>query len=409
MLVMWWGGLRGAVGLALALTVMRTNETDNKTGRLIVFHVGGTAMLTLVLNATTCGKLVQCLGLARKNIAHTLTMKQFEIKMNAYTVAEFQKVRNAPRFNLADGEKVKEIILALKDVDLDAKPVEDIDSRQVLFQGEDKQEQVIDLDAEKVEEHMLISARKMYYKLLRHQYWHMIDDDLLPPETSSSTVLLESVDAVSPLQTMCDFDALVHHMSVGNASGYSIIAAMLRGWRDLIDGTGIGGSVVPLTRGFTKFDAYGIVCCMDAHDKARKALIDLDFEPTDEMYRAQYEVINESMQQTEHIKTFLENNKVDDEIISVCRTKMLVLYLLKKREKYVKHLVDKGVLCAADMEGLLENSDHAMRAALELQPSSPGSSDPMNVLLSDGSVRKRSSHVSLGKHSLRAYDSGKAN
>lgn len=364
-------------------------------------------MWTLVLNATTCAKLVKCLGLAKKSPAHILNMKQFEKQMHTHVVKEFYSIRDAPRFDLADDQKVKEIVSSFAKVNVDAMHAKDVDSRQVSLQAEDKHEQVIDLDAKKTEEEILVSVRIMYYKVLKHEYWKMIDGDLLPSKTSTSTILLESVDAASPLHPLCDFDALLEHISTGNRSSYYIVAAMQRVVGDLVNGTGIGRKIVPLIRGFTRFDAYGLLCCMDAHYLARMTLMDLDFAPTSEIYRAHYEVIQESIQQTQHIKTFLTNNAIDDEIISLVRTKMLILYLLKKKEKIVMNWVEKGVLCDADKEVLLEESDEEVRKAWALQPSSTSSSKPMDLTLTDQVRPRPSSQVSMGSNRLKQYSFGK--
>jgi len=56
-----------AVGLALALSMRGQLQSCGKkrTGDLIVFHVGGFAGLTLLINATTCGALLTTLGLTK--------------------------------------------------------------------------------------------------------------------------------------------------------------------------------------------------------------------------------------------------------------------------------------------------------------------------------------------------------
>jgi sodium/hydrogen exchanger 10/11 len=65
-LVMTWGGLRGAVGLALAIQVNSEralgNIEEDKAVR-VLFFTGGIAALTLVINATTCPMLVNWLGI----------------------------------------------------------------------------------------------------------------------------------------------------------------------------------------------------------------------------------------------------------------------------------------------------------------------------------------------------------
>merc|ERR1719199_1623743 len=65
--VMGWGGLRGAVGLALALVVARDMDIEKEVGILILFHVSGIAALTLFVNACTCKPLVEALGLTERH------------------------------------------------------------------------------------------------------------------------------------------------------------------------------------------------------------------------------------------------------------------------------------------------------------------------------------------------------
>merc|ERR1719387_303536 len=65
---MTWGGLRGAVGLALAIqvTVDRADgQLSNKEADRVLFFVGGIAALTLVINATTCPRVVNNLGVTQ--------------------------------------------------------------------------------------------------------------------------------------------------------------------------------------------------------------------------------------------------------------------------------------------------------------------------------------------------------
>jgi NhaP-type Na+/H+ or K+/H+ antiporter len=70
--VMWWGGLRGAVGLALAMIVAEDSYWDqpwiDKDARATfkegtVYHVGLIATMTLVINGPLTGPLVRYLGL----------------------------------------------------------------------------------------------------------------------------------------------------------------------------------------------------------------------------------------------------------------------------------------------------------------------------------------------------------
>ncbi|CAJ1394481.1 unnamed protein product [Effrenium voratum] len=67
-LVITWGGLRGAVGLSLAIQVAKDRAggvLSYEDAHRVLFYVGGVAALTLVVNATTSPLLVSVLGITR--------------------------------------------------------------------------------------------------------------------------------------------------------------------------------------------------------------------------------------------------------------------------------------------------------------------------------------------------------
>lgn len=67
-LVMTWGGLRGAIGLALAIQVQVDKAGDKvsqKDADRVLFYVSGIASLTLMINASTCPALVKWLGITQ--------------------------------------------------------------------------------------------------------------------------------------------------------------------------------------------------------------------------------------------------------------------------------------------------------------------------------------------------------
>jgi len=56
--VMAYGGLRGAVGLCLALMVKENPHIKDEIKDIILFHTGGIALLTLTVNAMTIKYIV---------------------------------------------------------------------------------------------------------------------------------------------------------------------------------------------------------------------------------------------------------------------------------------------------------------------------------------------------------------
>jgi NhaP-type Na+/H+ or K+/H+ antiporter len=62
-----YAGLRGAVGLSLALMVSLSPKIHRNIQDVVLLHVAGIALLTLLINASTTGALVRYLGLAKSS------------------------------------------------------------------------------------------------------------------------------------------------------------------------------------------------------------------------------------------------------------------------------------------------------------------------------------------------------
>ena len=60
-----YAGLRGALGMCLALLVVSDDKIPKYSKDVILLHVLGVALLTLIINATTTGSLVEKLGLTK--------------------------------------------------------------------------------------------------------------------------------------------------------------------------------------------------------------------------------------------------------------------------------------------------------------------------------------------------------
>lgn len=117
---MVYGGLRGAIGLALGL-IVETEEAFDKIDRdRVLFHVCGIVVLTLVVNAPTVKYLVEYLGLnkppsdtaalfksATQHLIDDVHHKLGEMKLDKhYTGANWRKVNELqPRY----GELYKSI------------------------------------------------------------------------------------------------------------------------------------------------------------------------------------------------------------------------------------------------------------------------------------------------------------
>lgn len=80
-IVSCWGGLRGAVGMALALLVKNDygllNKYGNNAAEVIIFNTTGIVLLTLVINATTMSWLLDRLGMTRLSHAKIIAVSKY--------------------------------------------------------------------------------------------------------------------------------------------------------------------------------------------------------------------------------------------------------------------------------------------------------------------------------------------
>ncbi len=65
---MYWGGLRGAVSLALALTL--ASSFDSQTTEILQVMTFGVVLFTLLVQGTTISRLIKRLGLAGETPVH---------------------------------------------------------------------------------------------------------------------------------------------------------------------------------------------------------------------------------------------------------------------------------------------------------------------------------------------------
>jgi NhaP-type Na+/H+ or K+/H+ antiporter len=96
--VMTWGGLRGAVGLALAMVVSHErggDKLDYLNSSRVLFYTGGLAALTLCVNATTCPALVGRLGITKTPEARRRLLLGICAQMHAVMDEQVSDVINA--------------------------------------------------------------------------------------------------------------------------------------------------------------------------------------------------------------------------------------------------------------------------------------------------------------------------
>ncbi|KZN47022.1 peptidase [Pseudoalteromonas luteoviolacea] len=105
--VLCWGGLRGAVSLALALAVVASDVIPKEIGDRVLFLCAGIVVLTIIVNGSTMGLLLKLLGLNTLPPAKQATVDKAHAKISAELHAMLPQMMTNEFLKGADWEAVK--------------------------------------------------------------------------------------------------------------------------------------------------------------------------------------------------------------------------------------------------------------------------------------------------------------
>jgi NhaP-type Na+/H+ or K+/H+ antiporter len=104
--IAWWGGLRGAIGLALALIVASESSIDPEIRTQILSLTAGIVFLTSVINATTIKPLIEWLGLTKVGEARLQLLDQTVSMLRKGGEKEITKLKENRFMSGADWDTV---------------------------------------------------------------------------------------------------------------------------------------------------------------------------------------------------------------------------------------------------------------------------------------------------------------
>jgi NhaP-type Na+/H+ or K+/H+ antiporter len=209
---MMWGGLRGAIGLALAMIVKQSiNVVD---GQRILFFVGCLATCTLVVNGTTSAYVLQKLGLidspAEKILLLTITQQRIRAVMErSYTEKseqpQFEGIRKNvvrkyvsildPVAALAEDKKMASDLGEIaepNDEELEERESDGADRKATSAMQDILARRITKRLSNSDKSAMQAIAREVFLQLLNAEYEHIIDSGLVPHKDRAATLLLSS-------------------------------------------------------------------------------------------------------------------------------------------------------------------------------------------------------------------------
>jgi NhaP-type Na+/H+ or K+/H+ antiporter len=203
--VMVWCGLRGAVSLAMGMIVDIEPGVKNSIGSQVMFHVGGVAALTLLVNSVTTKPLLQLLGLVKDEGE---LMNRVSNKLKVRITKDIKKTFNQDitstrdvRFSGANVKIVEEMVPMLTE---EAPVHDDVDeggtTEDFLRVLQDEHNRVQHLMGGMYQRHTKIkdehvqAFREVFLRVVQNRYWNGIEDGVIPKQLMVSRVLLHSTE-----------------------------------------------------------------------------------------------------------------------------------------------------------------------------------------------------------------------
>ncbi|MEA2050006.1 MAG: cation:proton antiporter [Campylobacterota bacterium] len=108
-IVLVWGGLRGAVSLALALTIAQNDAIPKEIGDQILFLTAGIVVLTILINGLTMEKLLEILKLNTLPAAKEITVQKAKANVYKNLSTYLPKIKSSEFLQNVNWDDIKEI------------------------------------------------------------------------------------------------------------------------------------------------------------------------------------------------------------------------------------------------------------------------------------------------------------
>ena len=368
---MVYGGLRGAVGLALAISV-RSTIFDEQAGDRIVFQVSGLAFLTLMINGTTSGALLRRLGM----VGVPELKKQMIAKVRERVVTQAEEDYSAACAHAnTDAKAALSLITNLRHLhreDADdtaeaAPPHKAPDAAPADEHHEDgggevkyKLGQVYALVSSlpPPNEQQVAMMRETLLQMVRAEYWEMIEEGHLPAKANATLELLKSVDVAidNPGSPLNDWAILEPSANIPEEAQWTDRALE---WLDgvLPDSVTLDNELHYLVNFKRQENAYYIChAFVEAHTKAQRNLAVFFGDDPSIDTAEEGTVILESLLMTTKAAKLLSG--MSQSIVKHIKTMVIAEQMVDMQHVFVHKLIKQGILTETDADEFLHQLEH---------------------------------------------------
>lgn len=338
-IVLVWGGLRGAVSLALALIVAQDPAIDQTAGDQILFLCAGLVVLSILINGTTMGAVLGWLKLDRlppgkQATVHRASHSIFQELSNLY-----KQMQDNSFFGEVDWSEVTERV-RFRNVAPTAHP---------------------ETTAEASEKEQAIAFRRRLLEAERRAYWAQFEEGTLG--RTATHLLVEAVehalDGTPLIHPRADLQSLWRMPRLFQYLRFSILSNILITMT--IDRMALGYDVA---RGFIK-----------AQDEV-VLLIDELAPSEEEAETIRMEVINNKRETLAEMNKF---RRAFPEIIRELETRAASRVLLNRERALIQDFLASAVLDKPEAERMISDVESRM-ASLQKKPLNISPPDPAQII-----------------------------
>jgi NhaP-type Na+/H+ or K+/H+ antiporter len=350
-----WSGLRGAVGLSLAIIMDINPVIDRTKSTRIMFFVGGIAALTLLINGSTTRFLLQYLNIGMTSQLKEQMLKDVKTRMESRIRKELEDLSTTSRFDGADVAAVQEALLP---------------KEEELPTIEELSEPVLDPER-------LRFLREIFLQVVRQAYHENVQDGTLSGTSLCVQLLISSVDEALEQDKinvgLADWEVLQHKLA-NHQSYWQVSDIILKLWpfsfgRDAIKQNSAVHS--------DQNSAIALLNFMHAHSEAQVRVLKFFGSTDDADSPEEKQIIAESRMQVRKASEVLE--VLPQKQVALTKSKMLAAKLLEAEANAVLHMDELGILTKRDSAHMLAEvhtlsskstdviEEHAAKAATKLR------------------------------------------
>ncbi|NRB38040.1 MAG: cation:proton antiporter [Pseudomonadales bacterium] len=361
-IVLTWGGLRGAVSLALALTVAADDMIPRAIGDQVLFLCAGIVVLTILINGATMGLVLKWLGLDMLPPAKQATVDKAENKISENLNQLLPSMIENEFLKGADWEAVKKIA-----------HLQDIQEQE---------------DAQDISDEDLATAfRRRLLETERKHYWTQFEQGILGKGATHRLVdgvehALDGEPQIGQRQQLYNLwktpwllDKLRKISFLKNIALHLFFERLALGY--------------DVARGF-----------IQAQEELQSHIISL--APNDEEAAAVSTIVNQNKLETlEHIQELRESFP---EIIHTLETHTATRLLLNRERSVIQQLLKQAVLDKPEAERMIDSVEARMENLQKISLTQPN--QPADVLVQQLpwaahlSEERREELVKIMEHSL---------